>query len=106
MKEVTYECGNGWFDIIDEAIKEMKKINPTCVISQVKEKYGDLCIYYWCEQNTLDSTRIALEKVVSAAEAKARQTCEMCGSTNSEVRNSNIGGWYKTVCPRCFTDLR
>jgi len=48
-----FECDDGWFDLIDDLCKNLtilsKKYNITIIATQVKEKFGWLRFYYYCE---------------------------------------------------------
>jgi hypothetical protein len=62
-------------------------IPPSYKFSQIKEKYGSLCLY--C---------ISTPKVIDILEHASHTTCEECGS------NKDIGittGWIKTLCKEC-----
>lgn len=88
--------GPGWADIVLEADAALAKLNPDYEINQVKEKYGQLCFY--C---SLDADPAARE-VIRAAEARARSTCERCGSEGPDVRNlRSPSKWYRTLCNSC-----
>ena len=40
-----FECGDGWFTIIDNLSKRITEINPDVEAFQVKEKFGGLRFY-------------------------------------------------------------
>lgn len=97
------ECGNGWYKIIKEACqkaeiiiakwidknKDDKNFNKdwTPRLSQVKEKYGTLRMYW-------SSYPKGLDKVEMEAERKSAKTCEQCGKSG-KLRGQ---GWYYTSC--------
>ena len=99
-----FDCGSGWFDIIDILCHEIQnhldwkyKDLPAeeqetfqVVADQVKEKFGTLCFY--C--NGGDETT---EGMVSMAEAMTHRTCEDCGCPG-EARGR---GWIMTLCDKC-----
>lgn len=105
----SFECDNGWFDLLKDLITEIKSIiqkdgiSP-CIglddkpiplkINQVKEKYGGLRFY----TNWITET---IEKAVERAEARSLKTCELCGEPGlvKAVRPY----WYKCVCEKCFS---
>ena len=42
-----FECGDGWYDILERLFTKLDKIAPErVVIDQVKEKFGGLRVYY------------------------------------------------------------
>lgn len=99
-----FECGSGWFDIIDILCHEIQshldwkyKDLPAeeqetfqVVADQVKDKFGTLRFY--CSGG--DETT---EGMVSMAEAMTHRTCEDCGCPG-EARGS---GWIMTLCDKC-----
>lgn len=93
--KVWSECiGEGWKSIVDEAVEKLTAMGST--ITQVKEKFGGLRIYY---KPGHPEVRDYCETVVQAAYARAYITCEDCGNTGSQV---DVDGWYRTLCPECF----
>jgi hypothetical protein len=88
------ECGDGWFDIIYQACKEMMKTNPPkeAGFFQIKEKWGSLRLY-------MDDATDDMREIIYDAEEKSNSVCENCGSTE-DVRKTK-GGWIKTLCGQC-----
>ncbi len=84
------ECGDGWFQIIDEAIGSILRVAPKAEACQIKEKFGGLRIY-------LDHSNEAAEAIVDKAEAQSYKTCEDCGKAGSP----NKSGWIRTNCKGC-----
>ena len=58
------------------------------VVTQIKEKFGGLRFYY-------DGGDDYIAGLVEMAEVWAENTCEVCGAPG---KDSNIGGWLKTLC--------
>lgn len=92
-----FECDDGWlpllketFDNINKVVKK-NKLNDFRV-TQVKEKFGGLRIY-WFDAND------EIEKIIDRAEKKSMNICEVC-SKKGERRNLN--GWYKVLCGECY----
>jgi hypothetical protein len=107
------EHDDGWFDILWELCKalevEIKKIeekrtkkektielikdgdNDWFKVQQVKEKFGSLRFYV-----TMASDE--MYKLISDAEKKSQETCEVCGDKASLMEKSS---WYKTLCKDC-----
>lgn len=82
------ECGNGWYDILDEMMAKIASLNlPDFRFSQIKEKFGTLRVYtdYFDEK---------AERIIVEAERKSAMTCEVCGKSGSP----RGGGWIKTLC--------
>ncbi|MER8571399.1 hypothetical protein NKG99_06980 [Mesorhizobium sp. M1409] len=95
-----FECNAGWFSIIREFFLVVRQVIPVgredaFDLRQVKEKFGNLCIYYRTADDLPDAVKIELSKAYRAAEASAVRTCEVCGAPGVlRVR----GGWYATRC--------
>jgi len=104
-----FECGSGWFDIIDVLCQEIQshidrksigleeedKQYLQVIASQVKEKYGELRFYYSGGDETIDD-------LVSMAEQLSLRTCETCG--NPGKRHGE--GWIITLCDPCAEERR
>jgi hypothetical protein len=77
LKDIYFECEDGWYNIIDKLCDDIKKVisSPKDIyVSQVKQKWGSLRFY--C------SVMKEEEKVwdlISAAEEESSKTCEICG---------------------------
>lgn len=105
------DCGDGWYTIIYDACRKweiLKKYFPGLMIemTQVKEKYGSLCLYHqvnWSE-DLVDNydffTRTYIVDICWAVEAwaekKSLETCEDCGDPGQ----LNKGPWYWTKCKK------
>jgi hypothetical protein len=85
-----FECGDGWFDILDELFAKMEASDTEIKLTQVKEKFGTLRVYYYGGDDTVD-------KWVEAAEARSAVTCEQCGQPG-ELRGTR---WVYTACDEC-----
>lgn len=82
------ECGPGWNRLIDKLQKDIDAIEPGLEYTQIKEKYGTLCVYVGLVYN---------EKVydlIDKAEADSGLICEHCGEPGI-LRGK---GWYETTC--------
>ncbi|QUG87670.1 hypothetical protein GR140_02500 [Pseudomonas putida] len=91
------ECGSGWFGLLEalcervQAHVDHQKIEQV-VFKQVKEKFGDLRIYYSGGDEYISA-------VIDMAEAFSAIVCENCGAPGIKQRLK--GGWIKTVCQAC-----
>jgi hypothetical protein len=105
-----FEHGNGWYDIIDSACKNIQhhvdwkrkqssydvmtqeefdeEHQPVAV--QVKEKFGGLRFY-------VDNCDDYVRGVISMAETMSYKTCEECGSHGAK----RSGAWVRTLCDGC-----
>lgn len=100
-----YECGPGWLPLIQEAqclIDEWNEKHQDgfdtwggykLEFSQVKEKWGELCIYLNFYPDSL------YDKMLELSE-RSRHICEHCG-TEENVTLEKTHGWYMTLCPKC-----
>jgi len=86
--------GEGWKSIVDEAVQQLTGAGAT--ITQVKEKFGGLRIYYNAPS---DEIYEYCAPIVRRAALYADITCEDCGVPG---KNVNVDGWYRTLCPECF----
>jgi hypothetical protein len=96
MEMFGFECGDGWFDLIDKLCEELmiyseqNPIHPVPVATQVKEKFGTLRFYV--DQATNDQYLI-----ISAAEHKSEEICERCGEPGTL---DDSRSWIKTLCDK------
>ena len=92
-----FDCGNGWFNILDVACsiiqshidwqnRDGKKVAQVTA-DQVKEKFGTLRFY---TSGGDDYTR----GVEAMAEAMSSRVCEQCGAPGK----TNAEGWLTTLC--------
>lgn len=93
------ETGSGWNRVLSDALDRIAKAiefsRGSISIVQIKEKLGELRIYY-DERGLTRRERSAVEVGVSLAEARSRVTCETCGSKGT-IRSSN-SGWIHASC--------
>lgn len=87
-----FSCGDGWFDLIDTLCERLqfwtdRNNAPQVVATQVKEKWGMLCFYYWGGNNEQSG-------MVDMAEALSERICEECGKPGRRL----VHGAYMTRC--------
>jgi hypothetical protein len=85
-----FECGDGWYDILDNlcgAIKEHTYDGDDLYVDQVKEKFGRLRFYLSREDDVIHG-------MVTLAEYMSGQICETCG----ERGKTRGGSWMVTLC--------
>ena len=98
-----FECGDGWYIIIEELFKSIewhldtshswpRKERIPFNIEQVKEKFGGLRIYYSGGDDVIRG-------MVSFAESLSYKICENCGSTKNVTQTK---GWITTLCEDCI----
>lgn len=88
---VVVDCDNGWYSIIDELCSKIvsycRDANLPIHFVQIKEKFGDLRIYYDMCDEYIDS-------LIHDAVVKSRVSCEKCGKPGVLRK----GGWVQTLC--------
>lgn len=100
------ECGDGWFNILDELgskleplianlVKDKPELGEAYTAIQVKEKFGGLRFY-------MNGTTDEIEELISEAEDLSYKTCEKCGSPGK----ANATGWISTLCDKCRSNVR
>ena len=102
MKKISYECGEGWFPLIEEAqaiVDQYNKDHPNLEYSieftQIKEKWGYLNLYlnYYADD---------LHDKILEISNKSRSICEMCGKP---AKSFSKHGWIYTLCDECKENL-
>jgi len=87
-----FECGDGWFDLIDVLCRrlqlETKHGAPQVVVRQVKEKFGTLRF----NASGADERQDAM---IEFAEMMSGRLCEICGNRGETIET----GWMRTRCP-------
>lgn len=91
-KDFSFECNDGWFDIIFDLCRELQReveISncPQVVALQVKEKYGSLRFYIQGGNGVVD-------EIIRKYEIISSKTCEFTGGKGT-LHEKN--GWYKTL---------
>jgi hypothetical protein len=83
-----FECGDGWYELIDAVSELLSAHNPDICAVQVKEKFGTLRFYH----HGGDQYSIGVE---SAAEAFSMLICEVC---SAPAKRQQQEGWISTLC--------
>lgn len=86
-----FECGDGWFGIINDLSKKIVEIAPDVEAVQVKEKFGGLRFY-------INGGTDEVYALINKAEDLSYKTCEYCGSTENVTQTR---GWIVSLCPLC-----
>lgn len=111
-----FECGDGWYDIIDVLCRQIQhhvehlvtrqsyqvlrgdlkqedavpEEDLQVVAAQVKEKFGGLRFY-------IDGGDDEVRGMVAMAESMSYRICEDCGGRGTLRK----GGWHRTMCDPC-----
>jgi len=83
-----FECGDGWWTLIDVVSELITKHNPDITAVQIKEKFGTLRFYH----ASVDDYSLAVE---SAAEMLSTLICEVCSAHAKRRANE---GWLSSLC--------
>lgn len=88
-----FQCGDGWFNLIDVLCEELQRETaahaaPQVVAQQVKEKFGGLRFY------TSTATTDTQHALIEMAGSLSERTCEECGAPGKLLTD----GWYATRC--------
>jgi hypothetical protein len=92
-----FECGDGWFTLLDELCTTVDRIladndelAKEFIVVQVKEKFGTLRFY-------TSPTPDAIHWVIDFAEGMSSKICERCGNPGK----TGDRGWLTTLCESC-----
>jgi len=98
-----FECGDGWFNILDQLMGEIQHhidwknkkeaVVAQVTLDQVKEKFGTLRFYYTGGDDYIRG-------MITMAEAMSGVTCEECGAPGQR----SGGGWITTLCEEHATE--
>lgn len=94
--EIFREHGDGWEGLLAPIIAEADRVGAT--LSQVKEKYGRMRVYFDPGQADTDK----LEDLIDQTETDSATVCEMCGKPAHLMVK---GTWLKTLCAEHCLDL-
>ncbi len=101
-----FECGDGWYLLIDGLCKQLTAITKETGIkiycTQCKEKFGYLSFYteedYTSVKNNGNEWWSIINSVCAYASVKSRLTCEICGDFGTIDGDSS---WLKCRCNKC-----
>ena len=97
---IEFYCGDGWFNLLDTMgylIQAYKDKNPELKfeIDQVKEKFGELRVYF-------TGTDPYLEGVIDFATNMSSHVCELTGDVGFLYKRN---GWVKTLSEQKAIEL-
>ena len=85
-----FVCGDGWYNLIDSACKELMEAGPpTPIAVGVKEKFGIL-------RFDIEGGTEQHRKIIQHYQDLSKTVCEVCG----EPGTLRTGGWLKTLCDK------
>jgi hypothetical protein len=85
-------AGKGWIEPLRKAVAVLDKAGYQVV--QIKQKFGELRIYFEPSENTDIWTNIACTMAVKQAELACNKMCEECGAPAET-------NYYVTLCTTC-----
>ncbi len=102
IKEMPWECGKGWWPLIEKVAAAIDSFNAAhpdspVEVSQIKQKFGRLRIYHY---NASEDIRQLIDHAIEAS----WHTCERCGAT--EGVTTNLEGYRLTLCPECRKEIK
>ncbi len=107
--EYTCECDKGWYPLIDTTLSKLKLVSQMSgilmTITQIKEKYGSLRIYYGFIPSVKPPNQLWIDiiaDIINTAEQRSQTTCEVCGTYGELSERKN---WVKTLCEDCRKKL-
>ena len=102
VSQIPWECGKGWWPLIEKVAAAIDSYNTAhpgspVEVSQIKQKFGGLRIYHY---NAPEDIRQLIDEAIEAS----WHTCEKCGSITGV--NSNLEGYRLTLCPDCRKEIK
>jgi hypothetical protein len=93
------ECNEGWDKVLRgffDAVVSSGITPEQFGLAQIKEKYGDLVIYYHLNDEVTDEAGESIRAAYEAAQEASRVTCEVTGKPGVLIER---GGWYLVRSP-------
>lgn len=81
------ECGDGWYDIIDNFCAKVAPSSPDIYFTQIKEKFGTIRLY-------MNFYNEVANEADTEAEKLSEVTCETCGKPGE----MQYGSWLFVAC--------
>jgi len=97
MSQFGFAVGDGWYDLIEKLLSEIegfyraKGLEVKLELAQVKEKFGELRVYFHDGLDELFDLAIKYEEL-------SKGVCYDCGKIGTHRR---IGAWWITMCDPC-----
>lgn len=88
------EYSDGWDELVNTLVLNLRTLDPELEILQIKEKFGGLRAYITTHSEDPDVIN-EFNDLISEAEEKSYTVCEECGGVG---RSTNLNGWYRTLC--------
>ena len=92
------EVEKGWWPLVEpiyNRIQELNEQGADIKITQIKEKFGMLCLY-------VNHAPSEIRDMIRAAEAQSIHICERCGRPAKRIIST--WNWIYTLCPDCLKE--
>lgn len=88
IKDIPWECGRGWWPLIEKVAAAIDSFNAAhpdspVEVSQIKQKFGGLRIYHY---NAPEDIRLLIDEAIEAL----WHTCERCGTTEGVTQSGRL----------------
>ena len=101
---LEFAIPEGWVELARKMIEECETINPTYTIEDMKEKFGSLRIFSYCQDWYDDDSdykgRSEIQAIEDKYEALSMRTCCRCGAPATKTST----GWILPWCDKCGTN--
>ena len=87
-----FEVSDHWVPIVEEMVRKLYAIDPAIEFLQIKEKFGQLRVYYRGSGNE------RVDEIIRQAEHECSYTCEVCGAKDATL--TTVKGWIGVRCLR------
>ncbi len=95
-----FGIGDGWFGLVDRLSTRLSA-DPNLVVSQIKEKFGLLRVYFEMSPLPPDEIEEATDAALAEAVAESRITCEWCGKPGKNERRED---YWSVKCIGCAAE--
>lgn len=98
LGKARVSIASGWENLVRALCRNLQELPQGDQLQavQVKEKFGQLRFYL----DTYPGNRKRIDQIVRDAEARSKNVCEECGTTEG-VRMEATRGWIKSLCDPC-----
>lgn len=99
------DIDKGWEDIIEKFLQDFEKLNKNeeIHINQIKQKLGELRIYFSGLNKEESETAAKMRMLVDKTERLCNATCEMC-KTMENVTFRRPRFWIFKICEKCYDE--
>ena len=97
------DIDSGWKSIIEDFLQKFEEldISESVNLIQIKQKLGDVRIYFSVENDLTSEKQLLFHKLVYDTEKECNSTCELCG-TKENVSYRRPRFWIFKCCEDCY----